>query len=93
MGNLVKLQRQYGGIFYRTGYGTALKQPGELFFSSLPNSSTPEFLQSLRRHDHALKPLPAFRHSPYPAFISKDLFRSPCVFLRLNRVRNPLKPL
>ncbi|GFU03804.1 transposon Ty3-I Gag-Pol polyprotein [Nephila pilipes] len=73
-------------------YGTALKLPGEFFSTSLPNASVPEFLQSLRCHVRALKPVLASRPSSCPVFISKDLFPSPCIFLRLDRVRRPLEP-
>ncbi|GFS36821.1 hypothetical protein NPIL_480701 [Nephila pilipes] len=49
------------------------------------------FLQSLRRHVHSSRPIPASRHSTRPAFITKDLFRSAVVLLRIDRVRKPLE--
>ncbi|GFU33061.1 pol polyprotein [Nephila pilipes] len=73
-------------------YGSALKLHGEFFFSSLPNVSAPQFQQFLRRNVRALKPVPASRHSSCSIFVTKDLFYSPCVFLRFNRVRRPLEP-
>ncbi|GFT09897.1 retrovirus-related Pol polyprotein from transposon opus [Nephila pilipes] len=62
-------------------YGMTPKLPGKFFSSSFTNGSTPEFLQSLRCHVSALKPIPTSCHSSCPVFISKDLFRSFGVFL------------
>ncbi|GFT77353.1 hypothetical protein NPIL_493081, partial [Nephila pilipes] len=50
------------------------------------------FLQSLRRHIRTLKPVPASSPPFCPIFVTKDLFHSPCIFLRLDRVRWPLEP-
>ncbi|GFS88113.1 hypothetical protein NPIL_207931 [Nephila pilipes] len=69
-------------------YGTVLKLPGEFFSDSTPNANALELLQSLRHHVLALKPVSASRHFSYPGFIRKDLLRSPCFFLRLDRVES-----
>ncbi|GFS79136.1 integrase catalytic domain-containing protein [Nephila pilipes] len=72
---------------------TVLSYPYEVrfYFNSLPNASAPELLHFLRRHIRSLKLVPASRHSSCPVFISKNLFHSPCVFLRFDRVRRPLE--
>ncbi|GFT46421.1 hypothetical protein NPIL_405031 [Nephila pilipes] len=44
-------------------YGTALKTAWRIIFQFASNVSAPEFLQSLRRHVCAFKPVPASRHS------------------------------
>ncbi|GFT48238.1 transposon Ty3-I Gag-Pol polyprotein [Nephila pilipes] len=62
-----------------------------ILFQFTSNASVLEFMQSLRLYIRPLKPVLAYRHSSCPVFISKDLFHSPCVFLRLNWVRRPLE--
>ncbi|GFT51249.1 hypothetical protein NPIL_234931 [Nephila pilipes] len=75
----------------KLSYETTLKLPGELFSESSGNANVPKFLELLGCQEQTLIPVFASRHSSCPIFISKDLVRLSCVFLRIDRVRKPLK--
>ena len=72
-------------------YGTTLRMPGELLVASPEIKNTAEYVHQLRRYMKNLKPVPPRIATNRNVFISKDLYKTSHVFLRIDRVRGVLE--
>ena len=74
-------------------YGTSLTLPADFFSTScsVPESTSPVFVQRLKEAMRRLKPIPTRFPSPSHVYIPADLMTANKVFLRHDAVRKPLQ--
>ena len=73
-------------------FGTTLRIPGEFFTSSQPEANPQAFLNNLRQHFKAIRPVPTAHHIKPRHFLLKDLETCTHVFRCLDLIKPPLTP-
>ncbi|XP_046143645.1 uncharacterized protein LOC123988291 [Osmia bicornis bicornis] len=72
-------------------YGETLRLPGDLIEGD-GQQEVSRFIEQLRRHMRALKPVKTGSHGKKAVFVFKDLASADQVFVRRDMVKKPLQP-
>lgn len=72
-------------------YGQPLRVPGEFFEHQTAETNRSDFVKSLRRVVHNIKPIENVHHSKQRVFVPNDLATCKAVFVRVDTVKRPLQ--